>query len=384
MTRTLLHLACNSATRPSRIIKESASALRFGLVDSVIILGRAAPDHALQEVLGENIVLERVSLATAGLPRSAAFQILKLFEFQRRVRERALAIGPTLVQAHSLCTLSVALTIGAATGCPVLYDAHELETSQGQPWWRRPLDRWQERRLISRPEAMLVVSESIADWYAAAYSMPRPTVVRNIPDARVQTDATGSRVLRDRFAIPDDAIVFLYQGALAPGRRIEQLLRVFARARPDRHLVLMGYGVLEATIVAAASASANIHFMPAVAPAEVLRHTASADVGICGGENVCLSYYYSLPNKLFEYLLAGLPLMVPDWPEMRRVVDDYACGWVVDESDSAWLERLEAIDRHSLSAVGARARAAATHFSWEREERELLRVYRTLLGAGDQ
>lgn len=285
-----------------------------------------------------------------------------------------------IVPAHSQYSLPIAVAVSWTSGIPVIYDARELETERnGTRGLRQRVDRILEHLLIRHCSAVLRVSDSIADWYAHAYGIPRPAVVRNIPDIRVQPREPGSRVLRERFGVGEDAVLFLYQGALAPGPRIEQLLRVFATARPDRHLVLMGYGVLEPAIRAAAATYPNIHFQPAVPSSEVLRYTASADVGICGGENVCLSYYYSLPNKLFEYLLSGLPFLVPDWPEMRRIVDADGCGWVVGESDAEWQVRVDGLTRDEIATASSAAEAAAPHYSWAREEQVRLDVYRRVL-----
>ncbi len=375
----ILHLAANAATRPSRILKEAASALRSGHATEVRVLARAAEGHADAEALAPGVRVERIALRTAGLPRRGPFQVLKLFEWQRAVLSRGRQLSPILVQAHGLATLAAALRIGRAVGCPVVYDAHELETEQGQPRWRVPFDRFEERRLIHKPQAMLCVSDSIADWYVEAYGIARPIVVRNVPDLRLQAVDAGRGMLRAKFAVPDDALVFIYQGALSPGRRIEQLLRVFARPDMKAHLVLMGYGELEAVIRDASVRSANIHFQPAVAPTEVLKMTAGADVGICGGENVCLSYYFSLPNKLFEYLAAGLPILAPRWPEMTRVIDEHGCGWVVGESDDDWFAAVSALSTAEIDTVRARSQEAARAYSWEREERALLDVYDRLL-----
>src|SRR5204862_484616 len=183
---------------------------------------------------------------------------------------------------------------------------HELETETANNCGlRRLLSRRLERSLIRSCDSVVCVSDSIADWYAREYAISRPAVVRNIPDTRFH-QAGEAQNLRRRLHIPDGTLLFIYQGGLFRGRRVEQLIRVFESARQDRHLVFMGYGDLEELVKAAAARCGNIHFHPPVPPQEVLKHTAGADVGLIGVENVCLSYYYSLPNKLFEYLAAGI------------------------------------------------------------------------------
>jgi len=377
---TILHLACNSATRPSRILKESLSALRSGLCTEVRVVARAAEGHPHYEEAASGVHVQRLKLRTGSWPRRAPFQVAKLLEWRRLAVRRGLELRPILVQAHSLCSLSPALEIGRRLNVPVVYDAHELETEQGQPAWRRPFDRLEEQRLVRRPDAMLCVSDSIADWYVERYGIPRPLVVRNVPDVRFQSGSGDRAALRTELRIAPDALVFIYQGALSRGRRIEQLLRVFGGLERAAHIVFMGYGELEALVSEAALRHPNVHFLPAVPPADVLRFSSGADVGICGGENLNLSYFYSLPNKLFEYLAAGLPVLVPKWPEMERVVQEYGCGWVVGESDREWIDAILSCSRTNIAGARLGIEAAATAHSWEREEQRLLELYRRLLG----
>jgi glycosyltransferase involved in cell wall biosynthesis len=124
-----------------------------------------------------------------------------------------------------------------------------------------------------------------------------------------------------------------------------------------------------------------VHFQPAVPPGEVLRHTQGADVGIHGGENVCLSYYYSLPNKVFEYVLAGVPVLGNDWPEIRRLVVGEGCGWVVEEG--AWQAAIDGLTQEAVAAARVRTVAAAGRYSWAQEEAVLLETYRRILEKGN-
>jgi glycosyltransferase involved in cell wall biosynthesis len=112
----------------------------------------------------------------------------------------------------------------------------------------------------------------------------------------------------------------------------------------------------------------------------VLRYTSSADIGLCLIENTCLSYYYSLPNKLFEYLLTGLPVMVNDMPEQRQIVERFNCGWVVPSSLTEQVALIESIDAGELERYRAGAARAADAFDWEKEATALRQIYSELAG----
>jgi glycosyltransferase involved in cell wall biosynthesis len=369
-----LHIFLTVARQESRFLREAASLIASGQCGEVRLAAKWEPGLAEREALAPGVDVWRVKLRTLGLPRSLPWQLLKHFEWKARIVGEALRTRPSLLVAHSLAALPVAVACKRRAGARLVYDAHELETERnGVRGIRQKLDRWAERRLIRHCDAVVVVSDSIADWYAQKYGIARPVVVRNVPEVPAAgLPAADPALWRKQFNIPADHMVFIYQGGLFPGRRIEQLIRVFAQAKPDRHVVFMGYGELEGVVQAATAKHANIHFAPAVAPADVLRHTAGADVGLVGVANVCLSYYYSLPNKLFEFLLAGVPAMMPAFPEMVRTAEATGCGWTVGEEDGDWLAFVNALDWAAINTAKARTRAAAGTFTWSQEADKFL------------
>lgn len=349
--------------------------LRLGL-GWVVVDGSARVHPGVPEPGTDKVV----SLATHWLPwpLRPAFAVVRM---TCCTAHRASTCRPWMIHCHGVAMLAAAVLCAWRTRAPLLYDAHELETDAGQRGWQRRFDQWQERLLIHRADAVVVVSDSIADWYAEKYGIRRPTVVRNIPSISGSAPAAPNpRLWRDRFGIDDDAVIFIYQGKLTRGRRIEQLLRVFARAGLGRHIVFMGFGDLEPLVRKAAIEHANIHYAEAVPQEAVLSHTAGADVGIHGGENICLSYYYSLPNKFFEYLTAGLGVMVPDWPEVGRIVREHGAGWVVEgDDDDDWVRAVTSLSWDDVRERKQKARQASGNFSWSTEAEKLLQAYQEAL-----
>lgn len=132
--------------------------------------------------------------------------------------------------------------------------------------------------------------------------------------------------------------------------------------------------------------SANLQertfFIDEVSPEEILSYTSSADVGISPIENTCLSYYYCLPNKLFEYLMAGLPVAVSDFPEMAKIVKEYEVGEVFDPEDPQDIARaINAIlrDEKKYQQYKENAKKASEVFNWENESKRLVNLYKELL-----
>lgn len=376
---SILHVQDGDFCFASRVLKESRVALRRGWARRIDLLGLEIDGSASVEEREAGLWVHRVvsppSERICGRAITAVRLVVRWWRFIRAGRR----LKCDLIHCHSFGALVPSVVLGIIHRAPVVYDAHELESQAGQPPVRAALALAIELLCVRRVRAVICVSGSIADWYAQRFGIARPHVVRNVPDVASQQHAAEGSPLRDWLGIPAEDLLFLYQGALSPGRRIQQLLRVFRNVPLDRHLVFMGYGVLEPEISAAAAERPNIHLFPAVPPDQVLLHTRGADVGLCGVDNVCLSYYYSLPNKLFEYLHAGVPVLVPEWPEMLRIVKEHDCGWLVGEDDTAWSNAVIRLDRPMITSVAHAARAASAHLLWESEADVLLAAYSAAL-----
>jgi glycosyltransferase involved in cell wall biosynthesis len=282
------------------------------------------------------------------------------------------------INAHSLAVLPLAAKMARHHGARIIYDTHELETETvGAQGLRYPVLKLVERWYIHRASAISVVSPSIADWYALTYGLPRPFVIRNVP-GRARDDAPAP--LRRQLGIAPHAPIFLYQGLLNAGRLVPEFIDAF-RQLPDRHLVLLGFGPLEADVRAAAQAHPNIHFIPAVPADQLLSYTRAADVGLCGVADACLSYRLALPNKLFEYLAAGIPVLAPDLPDIRALMDETGAGWIVPRAD-AWQAAIGGLTDDAIRAARPAAQAAGERHTWDGELPELTRLYAHALGNG--
>lgn len=372
-----VHLYPSPLTHESRMARICDAMEKLGAFKSILWVGVGREDLPERERLTS--IQERLRIARPGerIPGLLG-RVCKTLGWTWRTYRHLRGQAVSCINAHSLPVLPLAVALRWRHRARLIYDTHELETeTTASKGVRRPLLRWLERTLIRYADGVGVVSPGIAEWYRNAYGLEDVLVARNIPK-RGPGGGTVARTdrLRESFGIGPAELVFLYQGVLGPGRRIEQLLRVFASVPLDRHVIFMGYGPWEERVWDAAKNRSNIHHLSAVGPEHVLEHTAGADVGLCGVENTCLSYYLSLPNKLFEFLAAGVPPIVPDYPEMRKVVLSHRCGWVVGEDDEDWRRLVSGLDSNTLAGVRAEAARAATEFVWEKDEADLLAWYR--------
>lgn len=228
---------------------------------------------------------------------------------------------------------------------------------------------------------MITVSDSIAVEYQRLYGLRKVHVVRNCPS--LSPPRRYNEYFRETFALGPQDMIFLYQGGLVKKiRGLEETLNCFIRLRQEglhqHHVVFMGYGNMQDDIAQQAQLHNNIHFHPAIPPERIPEVSSSADYGTIFAPNNCLSYFYSLPNKLFEYIVCGLPIVTTPLYDMRKLIEDEKIGYATaDFSEQAIYDTVKSITTRPDQAL--RDRIQALHrdkYNWSIEEQTLLDIYR--------
>lgn len=238
-----------------------------------------------------------------------------------------------LIQVHDLPALEAGVQLAAEKQVPLVYDAHELYPEQ------RSFSKCQTRvcaeaeaRLIKHVDLVFAVNESIGIEMAKRYGIPQPITVLNALDAAAEFDPEFKYdILREKIGLSQDRKILLYQGGFSPNRNLESLIRAMSLVKnPAVDLVMLGFGAFGSTLkrrtLKLGLLNKRVFFLDAVPPSELVQHSASADVGIIPYPHVDLNSYYCTPNKLFEFMQAGLPILANDSPELRRFVADTGFG----------------------------------------------------------
>lgn len=374
-----LHICLNEFTNASRVLKQANSLVHSGVAGSIGIAALYVEGLKKKQEYAPNIICTRFELTSRGWGKGFLSQIFKYFEFCWRVYRFYKREHIKMVNIHTLGLLPFGVFLKWAFEAKLVYDTHELETERnGLRGIKKRVAKFVEKRLIKYVDITFVVSENIADWYAEEYQINRPIVVLNTPRYR---DLTSTNHFREKLSISNQQVILLYQGALTNGRGIDILLEAFkGRTNNDLVIVFMGYGGLENKIKQAALENKNIYFFPAVHPDVVLEYTSSADLGVSFIENVCLSYYYCMPNKLFEYAMAGLPILVSNMKDMSELVIKNNMGEVAyDYSVQGINDSLERFLQGDLSLMKQNAYRTAKDNSWEIQEVKMLSAYSQIL-----
>lgn len=283
--------------------------------------------------------------------------------------------GYSVVCCHSLACLPVSFLLAKFNRASLIYEPHELETetSRVPRGPVRTIARWIERLLARQADAVIVVGHEIASWYRAEYGLKRVWVVMNCPQS---ADAYRSDLIRRSIGSPAGLPIFLYQGILSKGRGLETAITAFRQLEHAAVFVMMGYGPLEGRLKEEISGLSNIFILPAVPPHEVLRWTASADFGLSLIEPISLSYEFCVPNKLFEYVMAKLPVLASATTEQRRIIEGFGLGRICTQLDAKGVcDAVRLMIAEGASKYQSALARARSELNWERQEDVLAEVY---------
>ena len=298
--------------------------------------------------------------------------------------------------AHDLTGL-IALGPKLGSGTPVVYDVHDLVLESGTalrlPSPARRLLQAYEKRLVRQVTAVVTVNRGLAEVLKQRYRPRSIRIVHNFPD-RWTPPVPRPSLIRDATGIPDGSPIILSHGFLAPHRGIEMLLDVVrAPGLELAHVVLLGLGPARAEYLAAASRMGigeRVHLLDAVPPSELIRWVASADIGAVLHPGTRLNDRNKTPNKLFECIAAGTPVVASDFPLMRDfVMGDPAgslgilCDPTSVENVAGALRSLLDLDPSAMQALRERCSTAGRErLNWQVEAGGLVSLHRGIVAHG--
>jgi glycosyltransferase involved in cell wall biosynthesis len=369
----------NNFVNDSRVLKESLSLSRNGYNCTVVALH----DEGLQEnEYYEKVRIHRVKLKSKNWSKNKLVQLLKYFEFLFRVVSQYKHIS--IMHCNDLDALPIGVLIKLFFNrkIKIVYDAHEYESERnGMSKLQRKLNFLLEYFLIKMADKVMTVSESIASAYSTSYNIVKPTLILNCPS---YSEIGNNNVFRTKYNLPANTMIFIYQGGLVVGRGVEIILDAFKEiGDKNKVVVFMGYGNLVPVIKEAAKNNKNVFYHEAVAMNDIMMHTSSANFGFSLIQDICLSYRYCLPNKLFEYLMAGIPVVVSNLKDMADLVTEKSVGLTVENNKRALIELVDNLNFSDVEKYREKIKLAKREYCWENQEDKLLSIYSSLFNGFD-
>jgi glycosyltransferase involved in cell wall biosynthesis len=366
---------------------------------AVTVLARWAPELARAEVRGRvRIVRVPVSAVDEGRRGARLVRVIARVRpirvwLETRSQGRAIRqVAPEVDVVHAMAFLGLAAArwLGVRRPRPrIVFDARDIYAEARNiarlPRPARWLFRTIERRWARGAAAIVTTNEAYAEVMRARFGRPIVAVM----NAPRQSDhpAPESRRFHEALGLPTTAQVVLYHGGLDRDRGIEVLLDAVPDLPADAVVVLMGYGPLEPMLRERMTSEKDPrwHLLPAVPPAELLAWVASAAVVAIPIQPTSLNHLLTTPNKLFEALAAGVPVVAADLPGIASIVRETGIGVLCDPtSPSAVADAVREVlawDAGTRATIRQRARAAVRdRYSWEAQVTGLLDAYGRITG----
>jgi glycosyltransferase involved in cell wall biosynthesis len=396
--RTLL-LVRNGVSHDARVLRAARVAERT-LGGGALVVGVATASAPVGRTTVEGVQVLRLSARTRGQPahrptqasartaspslsglprrltlRARARRILSGASFTWQALMVARRERPRLVHANDWNTMWCGVAIKLACGARLVYDSHELWADRNGRWEQRWWLLVSEALFVRVADTVITASPGYADALASRCRVAMPAVVRNIPEN------LGVVVPGPPEPPSLQPPLLVYIGGLMPGRGLEQAIEALALT-PAVRLRAVGPGSSEYRAgllerARTAGVEDRLELVPAVAHSALAGVMEGATAGLCLIQPVCRSYELTLPNKLFEYAAAGLPVLASDLPVIAGIVREWGIGEVVPPADpqaiTAGLTRLCA--PAAWSAAAARTRAFARTHTWEQEAEGLGAIY---------
>lgn len=287
---------------------------------------------------------------------------------------------PSIWLANDWTALPIACRLAREQGGILVYDTHELaadEYAQRLRWQilHRPVTMEVERQGLRDAALVTCVSDGIADRLQELYGLKdRPQVIRNTP------------VLQEMpFRPTRERIKVLYHGIVAPGRGLEESILSVPLWRDEFCLTIRGpaeesYRTKLAELIVRINVQDRVELTPPVPMVDLVLRANEYDIGLFALPDHSRHNRFALPNKFFEYTMAGLALCVSDLPEMSRLVKEHNLGLLFKGMEpSAIGSAINSLDRTSIDNYKHQSLAAARHLNWQKESEKLVFLCSQLL-----
>jgi glycosyltransferase involved in cell wall biosynthesis len=303
------------------------------------------------------------------------------FFFNLRLFFRLLFTKADLLFSNDLDTLWPNYRVSKLKKIPLIYDSHELfcEVPELQ---QTPIKKkiWEnlEKNIVPKLKHCITVNESIAKIFEEKYKV-KFHVIRNIPEQIKDFVPLSKKDLN----LPEDKKIILLQGAgINIQRGAEELIDAMEHVENTLLLIIGGgdvWPILEEA-VKRKDLKEKIRLMKKIPRKELMSYTYNAHLGISIDKDTNPNYRYSLPNKLFDYLQAGVPVLATRLPEIEKIINTYKAGWFIDSHDPKHIAGKinEALSSPDFPHFRQNALKAATELNWEKEKQKYLEIIRSV------
>lgn len=301
------------------------------------------------------------------------------FEFNRKLFLKLLKTvkKEDILLANDLDSLLPNYLVSKIKKNKLVFDSHEifseLPSLSGRKF-KKKIWKKLESFLIPKLKHFYTVSGGYADWFEKEYKI-RPEIIRNVPEI---TSTDQSNLTIELPKIKKEDKILIYQGAINLSRGIDKMILAM-QFIDNAQLWIIGNGPKKEEYEKLSSdlkLDSKVKFIGEVSPDQLKLITPMADLGFSLEEDLGISYRYALPNKLFDYMHAGVPVLGTNLPDIQRTIEDFKTGKVVQNHEPETIARL-AVEmlKEGKEAYSENLKKAALVFNWSNEEKKLKEIF---------
>jgi len=374
----------NNFVNDARVLREATALTEMGYVVTVIAKKEMDEQHLpAAETVAPGVIVNRPlklelpkriqRRIKSGLLNKHIPNMLEMLKMMALGRSR----DADVYHSHDLNTLlqGIASAKLRRDRKPLIYDSHEVQTSRTHYSFRKIYRI--EKFLLKFVDHVIVENDTRADYHRRLYR-DRPTPVHNYSEF-YDVEAVETYPIREEFSIPGSEKIVLYQGGMQEGRGLFKLLDAFKEVEGAR-LIMIGDGKERLNLIdhhRKLELEHKVHFIQRVPYKELRRYTKAADVGIQFLENTNFNHYSASSNKLFEYIMAHVPVIGSKLPEIEAVIEGEQAGLTVEPESTRQLKEAiqKLVDRDALrNTFSENSKQAKLKYNWNNEKDVLKRV----------
>lgn len=294
-------------------------------------------------------------------------------EFNRKLYKEILKNTDqnTILLCNDLDILFANYWVSKKLNIPLVYDSHEIYTEMPalQGRFTQKIWRFVERKIVPNLKYIMTASESYSKWFEEKYQIEKPITVQNFP-LKIENQIGNNSGNHSK--------IILYQGVINPSRGLDKIIPAMRKIE-NAELWIAGKGPKfeeYVTLTKELHLENKVKFLGRIIPEKLREITRKADVGLSIEENNGLSYFYSLPNKVSDYIQARVPVVVSAFPEMKNIVETYKIGGIIENhSEEELVKKISEVLGKGKSFYQENLHLAAQQLCWENEEPKILALY---------
>lgn len=272
----------------------------------------------------------------------------------------------TILLANDLDSLLPNYWISKIKKIPLVFDSHEIysELPSVQGKFSQKIWRKLEKYLLPKMKYFYTVSDGYSNFFETKYGV-KPQIINNSPNYYYKKNKESEEK------------IIIYQGVLEEGRGLKYLIQAM-KYLPEFQLYIIGYGSYKQKLefLVQEQKLKNIVFLGRKSPAELRELTCKASLGVSIEENIGLSYYYALPNKLFDYIHSGIPIVGSFLPEIKKIISENEIGETISEHNPKEIaEKIRKVSANGKEFYQDNLQKAAQKYCWENQSGILLEIY---------